>query len=253
MKFTDKRFLKLAAKKKVAIKVSFEDEGLDFIDVLTIKKFTLTHNIDLLLKVAGAEAKRDFKDANKIGVNKIVAPMIESEFAFKKYINSAKQIIKDEKTSFGFNMESKQCFENIDKILATDEAKILKSITVGRGDLAESFGFDRYQGGVNSNEIFEITKNTFEKGKLKNLSCYLGGSMNRDSAPFCNDLIKLNLLDSFETRNMVFSVNALNEFSFEELIDLAFQFEVEKMNSRRSYYETLYNEDATRLNRLKNL
>lgn len=253
MNFENKVFLNLAAKKNIAIKVSFEDEGLDFIDVLNIKKFTLKNNIDLLLKVAGAEAKRDFKDANKIGVEKIVAPMIESSFAFRKYISSVKQIIKDPKTTFGFNMESHQCYNNIDEILSTEEARSINALTVGRGDLAESFGFDRYNGGVNSNEIFEITKETFEKAKAKNLKCYLGGSMNKESEAFCNELIDLNLLDYFETRNMVFSVKALSEFSFEELIEVAFSFEFEKMNTRRSYYESLYNEDVTRLNRLKKL
>lgn len=253
MDFNNTELKKLSSEKNVGIKVSFEDEGLDFIDVLGIKKLTLKHDIDLLLKVAGAEAKRDFKDANKIGVSKIVAPMIESHFAFKKYISSAKQIIKDPKTTFGFNMESKQCYYNLDEILATDEVNFLSAITVGRGDLAESFGFDRYSGGVNSNEIFNITKETFEKGKSKNLKCYLGGSMNKESADFCKELIDLGLLDYFETRNMVFSIKSLKEFKFEDLIELAFSFEFEKMNSRRQYYELLYNEDIARLNRLKKL
>ena len=39
MDYNNKLFNELSSKNLVGIKVSFEDEGLDFIDVLNIKKF----------------------------------------------------------------------------------------------------------------------------------------------------------------------------------------------------------------------
>ena len=41
MNYNDKLFDNLCKKKLLGIKVSFEDEGLDFIDVLNIKKLCL--------------------------------------------------------------------------------------------------------------------------------------------------------------------------------------------------------------------
>jgi 4-hydroxy-2-oxoheptanedioate aldolase len=253
MKYENKLFDELATQKKVAIKVSFEDEGLDFIDILNIKKFTLKHDIELLLKIAGAEAKRDFKDANKIGVEKIVAPMIESSFALSKYIKTALSFVDPKIIRLGFNMESKQCFDNIEIILSAKESDFLTSITVGRGDLAESYNLDRYEGSVNSSKIYDITKKTFLLGKSKGLKTYLGGSMNHQSEEFVLKLKSENLIDFFETRNMVFDISVLDNHSFDQIIDLAFDFEKNKMEARRSYYELLYNEDFERLKRLSNL
>ena len=253
MEFKNQLFEKLAKKRKIAIKVSFEDEGLDFVDVLNAKKLTLTYGIELLIKLAGAEAKRDFKDANKIGVDKIVAPMIESPFALSKYIKTALNFIDPKKIGLGFNMESKQCFENIESILETKESNHLSSITVGRGDLAESYGLDRYKGTVNSKEIYEITYKTFSLGRSKGLKTYLGGSMNYQSVDFIRELKNDNLIDYFETRNVVFDINVLDDFPFNKMIDLAFEFEKNKMEARRSYYELLFNEDFERLKRLGNL
>jgi hypothetical protein len=253
MEYNNKLFDELASKKLIGIKVSFEDEGLDFIDVLNIKKLTIHKKIDLLLKIAGAEAKRDFKDANKIGINKIVAPMIESKFAFSKYINTARNFVNLDNIKLGFNMESRQAYENIDEILNSDEAKYLSAITVGRGDLTESYGIDRYNGGVNSEKIYKVTHDTFSIGRKHNLKCYLGGSLNIDSEEFIKKLIKQNLLDFFETRNVVFNVEALKIDNFKNLINLAFDFEKSKMENRRFYYEKLYNEDLTRLERLNKI
>ena len=253
MNLNNNLFTKLCNKNFIAIKVSFEDEGLDFIDVLNIKKFTIKNKIELLLKVAGAEAKRDFKDSNKIGVNKIVAPMIESEFAFSKYIKTALNFVDTKKIKLGFNMESKQSFENLNKILNSPESRHLSSVTVGRGDLTESYGLDRYLGDVNSDMIYDVTKRTFELGRKNKLKCYLGGSMNNDSSQFVDNLIKDGLLDYFETRNVVFSIKALELENFNNLINLAFTFEKLKMETRRNYYERLYNEDISRLDRLRNL
>jgi len=253
MDFENELFKKLAKENRIAIKVSFEDEGLDFVDVLNAKKLTLTHGIGLLIKLAGAEAKRDFKDVNKIGVDKIVAPMIESPFALSKYIKTALNFIDPKKIQLGFNMESKQCFENIESILETKESNYLSSITVGRGDLAESYGLDRYKGTVNSKEIYQITHKTFSLGRSKGLKTYLGGSMNFESIDFISELKSENLIDYFETRNVVFDINVLDDFSFNEMIDLAFSFEKNKMEARRAYYEFLYNEDFERLKRLGNL
>ena len=73
----------------MGIKVSFEDEGADFMDVIFLKAFCDKNKIPITLKIAGAEAVRDIKDASKLQVRKLVAPMIESVFALEKFIKSA--------------------------------------------------------------------------------------------------------------------------------------------------------------------
>jgi hypothetical protein len=48
-------------------------------------------------------------------------------------------------------------------------------------------------------------------------------------------------------------VEALKIDNFKNLINLAFDFEKSKMENRRFYYEKLYNEDLTRLERLNKI
>jgi len=59
--------------------------------------------------------------------------------------------------------------------------------------------------------------------------------MNYQSVDFISELKNDNLIDYFETRNVVFDINVLDDFPFNKMIDLAFEFEKNKMESRRSY------------------
>ena len=77
----------------VALKAEFEAEGASFDEVLLLKQYASEVGLNLTLKIGGCEAVRDIIDAKKIGVNSIVAPMIETPYALKKFI-SAISIIK---------------------------------------------------------------------------------------------------------------------------------------------------------------
>ena len=161
----------------LGIKVSFEDEGADFMDVIFLKAFCDKNEIPITLKIAGAEAVRDIKDASKLQVKKLVAPMIESTFALEKFIKSVEKYYTIDGGKICINIESKQAYENIEDMFSSSYINKLSSITVGRGDLVQSYNMDRYNGAVDSDEIFDITRNTFKLARSKNLGCAIGGSM----------------------------------------------------------------------------
>ena len=103
----------------VGIKTSFEDEGASFNEVIRLKELCNQARTKLLLKIQGAEAKRDLADSIIIGVKGIVAPMIESPFALDKYIDSVKNILGEELMSsiqLGINIETFQAYKNFDEI-----------------------------------------------------------------------------------------------------------------------------------------
>ena len=79
-------------------------------------KAGLQHNI----KVGGCEAKTDIFFCEKLGVNGIVAPMVETGYALRKFL----QIIsKNKRQSLYVNLESIQAFKNIKDILKAKEFK----------------------------------------------------------------------------------------------------------------------------------
>jgi 4-hydroxy-2-oxoheptanedioate aldolase len=240
----------LIDKKLIGIKTSFEDEGADFVDVLFLKTFCDRNNIPLTLKISGGEAIRDIKDANKLYISKIVAPMLESKFALEKFVQSSDKFYTVENKKLSMNVESKTCYDNIEDIFSSKYITSLSSITVGRGDLVQSFDYDRYNGSVDSDFVFDICVNVFTKSREKGLGCTLGGSMTTDSKTFVTKLIEMNLLDNFETRNVILSKYALNHYRFEDLIDSALIFELNYLKGKREYYNNLYSQDIARINKL---
>lgn len=243
--------LNLAKKGFVSIKSSFEDEGADFVEVLFLKTFCDRNNIPLILKIGGGEAIRDIKDANKMQITKLVAPMLESKFALEKFVQSCDKFYTVANGELAINVESKTCYDAIDEISESSYFNSLSSITVGRGDLVQSMELDRYNGSVDSDEVLNVCRNVFKIARNKGKSCTLGGSMTVGSKKFVQTLIDEGLLDKFETRNVVFSKYALSYYKFNELIEAALDFELNYLKSKRDYYEGLYNQDILRINKLK--
>lgn len=242
--------LHLATNNLVSIKTSFEDEGADFVEVLFLKTFCDRNNIPLILKIGGGEAIRDIKDANKMQIGKLVAPMLESKFALEKFIQSCDKYYDVDNGELAINVESKTCYENLQDISLSPYFSQLSSITVGRGDLVQSMELDRYNGAVDSNEVLDIARNVFTLARNNNMGCTLGGSMTSSSEKFVITLIEEGLLDKFETRNIIFNKKALNYYSFSQLIKAALDFELNYLKSKRDYYDSLYNQDITRINKL---
>ena len=242
--------LQLASNNLVSIKTSFEDEGADFIEVLFLKTFCDRNNIPLILKVGGGEAIRDIKDANKMQISKLVAPMLESKFALEKFIQSCDKHYTVENSQLAINVESKTCYENIENISASPYFTRLSSVTVGRGDLVQSMELDRYNGAVDSEKVLDMTRSVFVIARKYGLGCTLGGSMTVSSEHFVTTLIGEGLLDKFETRNVVFDKKTLTHYSFSYLIKAALDFELNYLKSKREYYDSLFNQDVTRINKL---
>jgi 4-hydroxy-2-oxoheptanedioate aldolase len=240
----------LSEKGLVGVKTSFEDEGADFIEVLFLKTFCDRNNIPLTLKISGGEAIRDIKDANKMQIKKLVAPMLESKFALEKFIQSCNKHFTVPHSELAINVESQVCYDNFDSMYSSPYFDRLNSITVGRGDLVQSMQLDRYNGSVDSNQVLEMSRRIFSLARKKNIGCTLGGSMTSSSESFVTTLIQEGLLDKFETRNIIFDKNALSFYTFSELIKAALSFELEYLVSKRDYYNNLYNQDITRINKL---
>ena len=71
------------------IKQPLEDEGASFNDIKIMKKITSPTKVDLNVKIGGCEAKNDIFFCKKIKTNSIVAPMVESEYVLRKFIQCA--------------------------------------------------------------------------------------------------------------------------------------------------------------------
>ena len=140
------------------IKISLEDEGLTFEQSTQIACGAHSNNVDVTMKVGGAEAISDIRFANNIGCVGCVAPMIESSYALHKFISTIHRFNFDFKNIY-INIETKQAYENIESILNSSDSKYLSGIVLGRSDFIQSFGKPKNE--VFSIECFSMAKSIF--------------------------------------------------------------------------------------------
>ena len=200
------------------IKQSFEDEGVLLDDVMTMRRITELTNLKLNVKIGGCEALTDIHNCKSIGVDAIVAPMIETEFALQKFIESITTL---KNIDFYINIESKTGYENLSKILSSPSSKLLKGIVIGRSDLTKSYGYDKSY--VDSEFIYDIVFNAMKMAKSYGLKTLMGGNISSNSIDFIKKLNNNNLIDYIETRNVIIKLKNIN--TLEDDIKSAILFE----------------------------
>jgi len=235
----------------VGVKAEFEAEGTRMEEALRLKEVITKAGLDLTIKIGGCEALKDMYDARAIGITRIVAPMIESPFALKKYIQSINSAFpKDEQTQIKFliNIETVDGVRNLDQMLEIPEIKQLGGIVLGRVDLVGSLGLPRDD--VISETVFNIAQKVLSKAKQKGLECVIGGGVSPLSLPFFRGLSK-GSLDYYETRKIIFKCpEALGETA-EQGILKAVEFELMWLKNKRDFYGIIFNEDKNRIGMLE--
>lgn len=231
----------------VGVKTSFEDEGATFNETVRLKQVCNEAKTKVTLKIGGPEAIRDLKDATIIGVKGIVAPMVESPFALKKFIQAVRTHIDADvldTLQINVNIETINAVNVIEDILNTEEASQLYGVTVGRVDLVSSMNKDRTY--VNSEEIYKHAKKVFTLTKEKGLKACLGGAITTDSLQFLKKLHSEGLLDKFETRYAMYDPSTTLR-NLSKALAKGQMFEYEWMMSKSEFYNKFANQDMKRI------
>lgn len=230
----------------VGIKAEFEAEGTRLEEALRLKEVVTKAGLDLTIKIGGCEAIKDMLDARIIGVNTIVAPMIETDYAMKKYVQATKFVFPEEERSemhFLINLETITGFENIDKIVASPFFEDIDGCILGRVDMTGSMGLTRED--INSNQVFEIADSISHKMQDLNKLMVIGGGVSAHSLPFFSNL---PYLSKFETRKVIFDAQkSLNDKNTDKGILKAVGFELMWLKNKREFYKMIYNEDSQRI------
>ena len=232
------------------IKAEFEAEGTRLEEAMRLKEVVTKADLELTIKVGGCEAIKDMYDARSIGVNTIVAPMIETPYAMKKYFKAAKFIFPDDErktVKFLINVETITGFKNLDEIIAAPEFKEISGIVLGRVDMAGSIGLTRED--INSDEIFKIALNFSQKIQHTGKDMVIGGGVSAHSLPFFK---KLPYLSRFETRKIIFDApKALKDPNADKGILKAVGFELMWLKNKRDFCGMIFKEDEARLKMLE--
>ena len=225
----------------IGIKQSTEDEGALHNDILLMRRITELCNLKLSIKIGGCEAKSDINFSNHIGANGIVAPMVESEFALQKFIES---IIHLKNIKFYINIESITAYSNLDSILISPASKMLSGIIIGRSDLTKSYGYGKNH--VDSPQMHSVVLDILKKCKKYNITTLMGGNISPKSSTFIKQLYTEKLLNYIETRNIIIQLNNNNINNLDNTIKSSLLFESEWLNYKASYYNQIGNQYTNR-------
>ena len=227
----------------IAIKAEFEAEGSRTDELVMLNEIIFRADMKLYVKIGGCEAVRDLDQCRMLGASGIMAPMIESPFAMKKFIGAANKVygnaVKD--IEWIINAETKTCHANLDDILS--EAKgFLTTVSIGRVDLSSSMGLTRSE--INGDEVFKATYDIAKRSKEMGYKVNFGGGISFDAVPFIRKMYPIN--DRFETRKVVFNASD-NEEVLKAGILKAMEFETLYLKNKCEYYDRMANEDQARL------
>jgi 4-hydroxy-2-oxoheptanedioate aldolase len=231
----------------VGMKQSFEDEGVLLNDVVAFKRVTEVCNLQSFVKIGGCEAKSDLFNCIRLGIDGIIAPMVETPFALSKFTDMLEEY--SDRADGYIVIESKTAYTNIDDILAEAEGK-LKGIIVGRSDFAKSYKLNKSE--VDSSFVYDKVEDILQKAKKYNLVTTMGGNVSTRSTKFVKEMHQKGLLDKIETRNVVIGLNPKNINKIEITIQKALDFEIEWLQYKLSISSKLSSEYSERIGLLKN-
>lgn len=229
------------------VKAEFESEGTRLEEALRLKEVVALAGLNLTIKIGGCEAVRDMYECRTIGVGRIVAPMVESAYALKKYLGAVKMAFPEderEEIKFCINIETITSINNTDEMLSIPEISGLDGIVMGRVDLTGSMGLSRED--INCPQVFEITNDLLKKSKKINLETAIGGGVSAYSLPFFRDLSEGGL-DRYETRKVIFDCPGALGQDADKGILKAVGFELLWLKNKRDYYNLISKEDERRI------
>jgi 4-hydroxy-2-oxoheptanedioate aldolase len=229
------------------IKAEFEAEGSSYDDILRLRNLTNQNNLSLHVKIGGVEAIRDIIDCLEIGVDGIIAPMVESAFGAKKFVSSLEKLEVKDIFHSSINIETKNGVLELDDILNMIAGNI-SNITIGRSDLSGSYMDKAIT--ANSSFIAEKVIHIAQSAKKIGYSVTMGGTVNIKTLEVFEKHQDLKmLLDKVETRKVIIPVQ--NFIDDPIVLDEALKFEELYVMTKKAYLDRRIKSELDRLTSLK--
>jgi hypothetical protein len=231
----------------VGIKAEFEAEGSTFRDLVRLRRLTAMADAPLYLKIGGAEAVRDIKDSLELGVDGLIVPMIESEFALKKFIDAYKSIYKNSKIKLSINIETETAIDRIEDILQLANENNIDNITLGRTDLSASYMSSNIT--PDTDQIYDLISYIGYKTVDFGMDFTVGGSIgSRTINVFKKNLDIIKYVKNIETRKVILPREIM--INKDQALNEALKFEELYILSKKEINDTLMEADLARLKKL---
>ncbi len=233
------------------LRAEYEAEGARLDDMMRLKEMATSCGLSLTIKIGGCEAVRDLAEVRMVGAERVLAPMIESPFALRKFLGAIEQTygsradIEDEGVQFLINIETKLGFEHREEIARLAAGTAVRGVVMGRVDMAASLGLSR--GDVESARLTDMAGEIAKTASRYALEFCLGGAITEETLPMIRGFAPGELA-RYETRKVVFEARAALDPAYAELgIRKATEFELMWLKARREIHARTASEGDARI------
>ncbi len=230
----------------LAVRAEFEAEGTKLEELLRLKEISLSAGLGLALKIGGCESVRDMLESRIVGVNYLIAPMVESAYSLRKYLQAVKKVFTaDELKNIEVlcNIETMTACDNFESMLKIPEINLLNGIVIERVDLCFSLGYDEKY--INSKEISRIVTGLISSAQKRHLVCTLGGGLSAASLKTF-EKAAVAAPGRYETRKVCFGYSK-GDRNYDKGILKALGFELLWLKNKVSFCQKIYSADKERI------
>lgn len=225
----------------LSVKAEFETEGTTLEEAVRLKEIANKTGLKFTVKIGGCEAIKDLYDTKILCADEIVAPMIETPYALRKFAGAVNKVFLNEEKSgikTFINVETITGYNNLQDIIMTDEFSEISGVVLGRDDMAASMDLSKEE--IESDMMLNIALKMSEKMQSANKDFIIGGSISPRTQNF---LLKIPYLTRYETRKVVFDSAVIKP----EGIQKALLFEVLYIQNKRDNYGIKQKDDEQRI------
>ncbi|MBZ8179880.1 aldolase/citrate lyase family protein [Oscillatoria salina] len=187
-----------------ALKAGTEWEDMNYSEIDYLYRIG-QKEIPIFVKIAGSEARTDLRHLRAIGVNGILCPMVESEYALEKFVITTQKAYEESEINptLAINIETIQGYHKLDEILNSPYFKEIDTVVIGRLDLSLSMQMNN----VDNPEVVQITQDLANQVRRLGKHVSVGGFVNPNSAV---SLQKFNI-DRLSTIHTMFDLNRVTD------------------------------------------
>jgi hypothetical protein len=227
------------------VKGEFEAEGAQLEELMRLKEIATRAGVGMAIKIGGCEAISDMRMACSLGAEQIVAPMIESPYALKKFVGAAKAVFSGEQLEnmeLLINVETSLGANHIDAMVNLPEAAELAGLDIGRIDLSGSMGLASSES--NNGQVFDTCRDMCEKwaGAFPEKACTLGGYLTEGTIAFLTKISR-HVKVGCESKKTIFSHEAVSKRLLRDAYLAAIKFEKLWYDNCMERYRILSNEN----------
>lgn len=208
-----------------AFKLGTEEEGLATDEVRWLAA-RIPAGIGCMVKIGGPCARADLRLAGEVGATAVVAPMIESPFAMRRFLEAADEDLGPggEQVARAFNLETGQALAQLDAILDVAGPGRLGFVNIGRSDLGASLGYQ-----VGDAALHDIVADAILRLQARGLPVHVGGKVTRATL---QPLLAKAPFPMFHTRFLAFDIGP----RVGEAIDAALHIELGLLDALASQF-----------------